>query len=100
MGSESPAARGKLKTTGGFIWQYGNGPKRLDVEKHYASTKEHLRRISKAVAKYSIAGEYIRTYSSIAEAAREEAISGSRISDVANGKSKSAGGNIWRLVQI
>jgi hypothetical protein len=94
----SAAARGKLKSTGGFIWRYGNGLKRLDVEKHYASSKEHLKRISKAVAKYTIAGEFIKAYSSIAEAAREEAIAGSRISAVANGKSKSAGGNIWRLV--
>jgi len=93
----SHVARGKLKSTGGYIWQYGDGPKRLDIESYYASTKKHLARISKAVAKYTIEGEFVCEYPSISAAAREEGISSGRISSVVNGQSQSAGGNIWQL---
>lgn len=39
-------------------WQYGKGEKQIDVEMHYA-TREHLKKISKPVAKYSIAGNFM-----------------------------------------
>jgi len=93
----SQVARGKLKTTGGYIWQYGDGPKKLDLETYYASTRQHLAQISKSVAKYTIDGKFVCEYPSIRVAAREEGIAVGRISSVVNGKSQSAGGNIWRL---
>ncbi|HEY9044494.1 MAG TPA: NUMOD1 domain-containing DNA-binding protein [Ohtaekwangia sp.] len=93
----SQVARGKLKTTGGYIWQYGDGPKKLDADAYYASTRKHLQRISKAVAKYTIDGEFVCEYPSIAAAARQEGIAVGRISSVVNGQSQSAGGNLWRL---
>ncbi|SHH18354.1 NUMOD1 domain-containing protein [Chryseolinea serpens] len=95
----SQVALGKLKSTGGFIWQYGKGPKTLDVEAHYASTREHVRQISKAVAKYTIGGKFICEYPSIHAAAREEGISAGSISSVINGQSQSAGGNLWKLLE-
>jgi hypothetical protein len=95
----SQAALGKIKSTGGFIWQYGDGPKRLDVEAHFASTREHVRQISKAVGKYTIAGKFICEYPSIRAAARAEGISSGTISSVINGQSQSAGGNLWRLLE-
>jgi hypothetical protein len=93
----SQVALGKLKTTGGYIWQYGNGAKRLDVEKYFAASRQRMKRISKAVTKHHITGEFICEYPSIGAAARQEGIAVGRISSAVNGKSQSAGGNLWRL---
>lgn len=95
--SISMVARGKFKTTGGFIWQYGDGPAKIDIKEYFAPMQSHIRRISKPVLKYSLAGELIKEYPSISEAARVEGIRLSRISSVINGKSKSAGGDYWKL---
>jgi len=89
---------GKLKSTGGYIWQYGDGPKRIDIKSHFASTLEYRATISKAVAKYSIEGELLKEYPSIREAARAEGINTTSIASAVNGKSKSAGGYLWELV--
>lgn len=90
-------ARGKLKSTGGFIWRYGDGPEQIDVSGHYASTSAHRKSISKPVLKYSLSGEFIKEYPSIQEAAREEGIAPGTISSVINGQTKSAGGDFWKL---
>jgi hypothetical protein len=95
--SISMVARGKLKTSGGFIWQYGDGPAKIDIKEYFAPTQRYIRKISKPVLKYSLAGELIKEYPSISEAARVEGIRISRISAVINGKSKSAGGDYWKL---
>jgi hypothetical protein len=95
--SVSFAARGKLKSTGGFIWRYGDGPERIDVEEHYASSRAYVKSISKPVLKYSLAGEFIKEYPSIAAAAKEKGIRMQAISSVINGQRKSAGGDFWKL---
>ncbi|MBL0743878.1 NUMOD1 domain-containing DNA-binding protein [Chryseolinea lacunae] len=97
--SISQVARGKLKSTGGYIWKYDDTSKRIDVEAHFASTREAVERMSKKVAKYTIEGEFVREYPSLRAAAIEEGIGLGRISSVVNGKSKSAGGFLWRLVE-
>ncbi len=96
-GTISFVARDKLKSTGGYIWKYDSIAKKIDVEKHYSSTTERVRRSSKPVGKYSVEGELLKRYSSIRVAGKEEGINPTRISSVINGKSKSAGGFLWKL---
>jgi len=96
--SISSAASGRIKSAGGFIWQHGDGPKRIDVESHYASTIESITRASKRVAKYTLEGELLKEYPSIRAAAREENMNVTQISRAVNGQSKSAGGNVWKLI--
>jgi hypothetical protein len=96
-GSISAVARGKLKSSGGYIWLYDGNAKRIDVEKHYASTYERIQRNSKSVAKYSLEGSLLKTYPSISVAGKEEGISAKRISSVINRYSKSAGGFLWKI---
>ncbi len=93
----SAVANGKLKTTGGFIWQYGDGKKSININAYYASSRNILAKISKPVIKYSLEGKRIAAYPSIAAAARAEKISVSRISSAINGKTKSAIGHLWKL---
>lgn len=96
-GSISAVARGKLRSSGGYIWLYDSDAKRIDVEEHYAETHERILRNSKSVVKYSLEGELLKTYPSISIAGKEEGISPKRISSVINGHSKSAGGFLWEL---
>jgi hypothetical protein len=95
-GSISAVARGRLKSSGGYIWLYGSDVKRINVEEHYASSRERIQRNSKSVAKYSLEGKLLETYASISVAGKEEGISPKRISSVINGHSKSAGGFLWK----
>ncbi|HTE23632.1 NUMOD1 domain-containing DNA-binding protein [Flavitalea sp.] len=93
--SISAVANKKFNTTGRFIWIYGDGPKKLDITKHFSSTAEKIRAISIPVIKFSIEGELLETFPSIAEAARSEKIAVKTISAAVNGKTKSAGGFLW-----
>jgi hypothetical protein len=93
----SSVTRGKLKTTGGFIWQTGDGAKKIDIKKYHASTQEHLASISKPVLKYSLKGELLAEFPSIAEAARAEEVQPKLISEAINNRKKSALGFIWKL---
>jgi hypothetical protein len=95
--SISAVARGKLKTTGGFIWRYNDESSKLNVESYFKSTFEKIKKISKPVVKYSLKGKREAEYDSISAAAREEGISVSRISSVVNGDTFSAGGYFWKL---
>ncbi len=93
----SSVARGKLKTTSGFIWQYGDGPKKIDLDLYFASTEKKLEKLRKSVVKYTLEGEQLNEYPSIAEAARTEKISKNSISRAVNGGQLSAGGHVWKL---
>lgn len=53
--------------------------------------------ITRKVKQYTLSGEYIKTYNSIAEATR--ATGATKISLVANGKRKSSGGFSWKWVE-
>jgi hypothetical protein len=88
----SAVANGKLKTTGGFIWQYGNGPKKIDIEAYRIINQE-----KRPVIKYSLEGQRLKEYASMLEASKVEGISINRITSVVNGKAKSAGGYYWKL---
>ncbi len=93
----SAVTRGKLKTTGGFIWQLGEGRKKIDIEKHHASSREYLTSVSKPVFKYSLKGKRLAEFPSIADAARAEGVQTNLISSAVNNKKKSALGYIWKL---
>jgi hypothetical protein len=99
IASISAVARGRLKSSGGYIWLYDSNAKRINVEEHYAFTRESIQRNSKSVAKYSLEGDLLKTYPSISVAGKEEGISPKRISSVINGHSKSAGGFLWRKLK-
>jgi hypothetical protein len=94
--SISMAARGKLKSTGGFIWLYGDGAKKIDVAAHFASTRKAIQEVSKPVLKFSLDGDLMASFPSIAAAARAEGISINRISSAVNGSTKSAAGYVWK----
>ncbi len=55
-----------------------------------------IKKVSKQVSQYSLTGKKIRTYSSVANAARATGISVSSIAPHASGKGLSAGGYVWR----
>jgi len=93
----SAVARGKLKTTGNFIWRYGDSKRRIDVDEHFGPGNNGVSRPGKPVEKYSLEGELLATYPSITVAAHSEQISPKRISSAINGKTKSAVGYLWRV---
>jgi len=95
----SSAVRNKLLTTGGFIWKAGKGLPKINIKKHFVSRDQLLKRTSKPVVKYSLDGEYITSYPSIAAAARAEEVTAKRISSAINNKTMSAVGCVWRLGQ-
>lgn len=86
----SAVANGKLKTTGGYIWKYGDGPGKLDIVSS--------QRVTKPVIKYSLQGEFLAEYASIQDAAKAEGVSTARISYAANGRTKSAVGCLWKFL--
>lgn len=53
--------------------------------------------ITRKVKQYTLSGEYIKTYNSIAEATR--ATGAAKISLVANGERKSSGGFVWKWAE-
>lgn len=68
-------------------------------QKGIHKSMEHLRESNKVkIEKYSIGGEYIATYSSIKEAAKDNKILTSGIIRCAQGKTKSSGGFTWKYV--
>jgi hypothetical protein len=93
----SAVARGKLKTSGNFIWQYGNSKRRIDVEEYFGRGNNGASHPGKPVAKYSLEGKLLATYPSITLAAEAEQISVKRISAAINGRSKSAVGYLWKV---
>jgi len=96
----SAVANGKLKTTGNFIWLYGNGKPRIDVDGYFGRGNNGSSQLGKPVAKYSLEGKLLATYPSITLAAQAEQISPKRISSAINGKTKSAVGYLWRVKEI
>ena len=84
-------------------WQRKNS----EAVKKRSQDPEYLRKNAEAVRKalckrvkqYSLDGEYIKTWTSIVEAARELGIDNSAIGKCCKGKYKSAGGYLWRMEQ-
>jgi len=82
------ALKGELKSAYGFIWQYGDGPEKIEVKQ-----KENSRR--KSVSCYDLEGNKKGFYKSLGEAARLNNSYYLGISYVVNGKVKTASELIW-----
>lgn len=82
------AARGKVKTAGGYIWRYENST--IPIE------KEHSYIIKKRTIQYTLDLVEVNRFDSVVEASRETGVNKNSISLCANKKLKTAGGYIWR----
>ncbi len=85
---------GKLKSSGGFIWQYGEGPDKIDIEAYMAKF-EYINPRSKTVSGYDLEGNKIGVYKSLGEASRENDVSFAAISLAVNGKNRTGAELIW-----
>lgn len=93
LGSVMGSVNGYKATGGGFIWRRGDGPKKLDIpETPYPLGNKLVR----GVSQYTLDGKLVGSYATIAEAAKVTGIHNTNISNVANGRVKSAGGYLWR----
>jgi hypothetical protein len=89
--------KGRTLTSAGFIWRYYPGPARI-ATKHIKKRKENKNaNQQKAVRQYNLAGKFLVTYTSIAEAAAQTGIAHSSISNCLAGRAKSTGGFKWKL---
>jgi NUMOD1 domain len=86
--SISSALKGELKSACGFIWRYGDGPDKIEIEEIVYSR-------SKSVSGYDLEGNKQGFYKSISEAARVHKHSYIGISIAVNGKAKTASKLIW-----
>ena len=85
----SSVCTGHIKTAGGFIWKYSNNN---DLSFNMSSDKTAL----KKVFQYDLKGNFIKEWESSSEASRELNINALIIPRVCRGKSKTAGGFIWK----
>ena len=96
MTAISNCCRNKTKSSGGFIWRYGNDTL-TDSHLKWCNNKNTDRTsLRKMVTQYSKNGEFIKEYNSINIASLETDIKYSNISACCLGKLKTAGGYIWR----
>ena len=93
IGDITACCKGKGKTAGGYIWRYANEE----------LTKEHLQWCKtnnsggkKSVYQYSKDGAFIAKYDSITSAYKLTGVTISNIRSCCIGKTKSAGGFIWK----
>ena len=88
-GHISSACKGKRETAYGYIWKYRSEyfEKLPSIDIDNAQKKLH----SKPIAQYDLAGNYIRTFESANEAAREMCDMHGNISSVATGKRNYSG---------
>ena len=80
--------KGEQRSCGGFLWSYEKHDKIDPIRQK--KTK------AKPVAQYTLDGIFIALYSSATDAANKTGASLSGISQVCSGKSKSAGGYLWK----
>jgi group I intron endonuclease len=80
--------RGEAKSAGGFIWRYKDEWFDLGLDK--------LDEQSRQVSQYDLSGNWVKDFKSIKEASELNNINDGGIGSCCLGKSKSAGGYIWR----
>lgn len=88
------ALLGQRKSACGFIWQYGDGLDKIDIEAHNAKF-EYVNPRSKSVSCYDLEGNKQGQYKSLGEASRENNVPYLGISYAVNGKNKTASERIW-----
>ncbi len=89
--------KGKTLTAGNFLWRYF--PNRKKISTKYIGKRKISRMLNSRVAvrQFSLAGQLIRSFPSISEAAEKMEISPSGISNCLAGRLKKSGGYIWKL---
>ena len=68
-----------------------------EIRQKMANTQRNDPKRSKGVLQFSMDGEFITEFPSIAEAARKKGLNRGNISNCCNGRDKSAGGFIWKF---
>lgn len=86
----SSCCTNKRKQANGFQWCY-----RRDLKKHLNKKIEKNHTTAKKVNQYNLNGDFIKTWNSITEAAKELKICGSKITCVCKGSRKTTGGFKW-----
>ena len=85
-----------------YLFKYAKETNRLDLFNEAKNNQLHLRSLkngekcSKKVKQFSLDGSFIKEWSSTIEAARSLKINQGNISNVCTGRSKTAGGFIWK----
>lgn len=77
--------KGKRKSAGGFLWAYKGDP-----------VPEYSKQYFRAVIQYSLKGKKIAEYRSLTAAQQATGVELHNISECCRGKSKTAGGFIWK----
>ena len=91
----SAVASGRLNMAHGYIWQYGDGPEKIDLDAYWADTKLRRDKVNKTVSCYDLSGNKIDSYKSMSEASRQQATTRKNVGAVVNGQSKSSQELIW-----
>jgi hypothetical protein len=88
---------GKTQTAAGYYWQLGKGRGKVSVEHIEEGRRKWKERICRPVTQYSMQGEIIKHYKSIAEAASETGFLAMTIfCALKDGGSRTCKGFIWR----
>jgi hypothetical protein len=92
----SSVLKGKTLTAGNFLWRYF--PHRKKISTKYIAKRKISRMLNSrvVVSQFSLAGQLIRSFPSISEAAEKMEISPSGISSCLAGRLKKSGGYIWK----
>jgi hypothetical protein len=77
--------KGVRRSAGGYLWTYGGEQVRLYQKKYYKSVKQ-----------FSLKGKLLGTFRCLTEAQEHAGVELHNISECCRGKSKTAGGFIWR----
>ncbi|HWK07113.1 MAG TPA: NUMOD1 domain-containing DNA-binding protein [Puia sp.] len=92
------AVAGRYSTAGGFIWQYGEGDKKIDVSGYRTRIQKMKLVWAKPVARYTVNGKSKKVYESIADAARDMGCSDDSISRGASNPDIVFRGYKWRFL--
>jgi NUMOD4 motif/NUMOD1 domain len=90
---------GKTLSFKGFFWLLGKGHAKIDTERFKTPVTKWLKRISKPVVQYTLAGKKIGEYRSLRAAQDATGGFSSSIGAAAAGKLKTANGFIWKFVE-
>lgn len=90
-GNISACCKNKVKTAGGYIWQYDGIELTSENLLWHSSDNNRMR-----VCQYSMNGNFIKIYNSITEASIEAGVHSSLIIECCKGHRKTGNGYIWR----
>lgn len=91
----SAVINGKMQSAGGFYWQKGSGPLKIDLKGYEYGQILRAKKKQRKIMQYSINGKYLHTFDSIKEAAKQAGVHSSTIIGALQGKQQTAGGYKW-----